>query len=93
MFRACWQRKRNQDFKLNESKKKICIECGEMKIHVGNKMCSKSILIFRILLLFLNLRNCYMRKRKQALKLDESKKKVCIECGEVKLIEARGMCQ
>jgi hypothetical protein len=38
-------------------------------------------------------RNCYERKLKQTLKSDESKKRICIECGELKLHFGKGMCQ
>jgi len=40
-----------------------------------------------------NFSPCYDQKRRQDLKLDESKHKTCIECEEIKVIYGKGLCQ
>jgi hypothetical protein len=42
---------------------------------------------------FKNFRSCYDHKRRKIAELDESKKKVCIECGNLKIIVAKRICQ
>jgi hypothetical protein len=63
------------------------------RIETKSRKANVQLILFLFKIIELIFSKCYSHEKKQDAELNESKKRFCFECDELKVIVAKGMCK